>query len=639
MTAVSRGWKIAVVAAGLLLWTVLCCEAREQMRGSRSSGADAYAAPSACARCHEEIAKTYARTDMAHSFSRFSNDSSRESLHGPVVFRHGPSRTMFSMEEEMGNVYQKRWQEDEGGKPIHLDSASVDYVMGSGSHAKTYLHRNASGTLTELPLARYAENGGSWALNPGFDHAAPPTRNLISYDCMFCHNAYPNIPADNGDAIAHPVFSGDLPEGIDCQRCHGPGRAHIERAEDPRASGKDVRAAILNPARLDEEHQMEVCMQCHLETTSFHLPGRIRRYDQRPFGYLPGRPLASFFQYFQPDLKGESDPRFGIDSAAYRLRQSKCYLGSSGALTCERCHDPHEPHQSADAEHGYRQACVGCHQAKVKVLVAEHKHPAGADCIDCHMPKRRTDDVVKVVMTDHMIQRPSFDRASFRLPKKEIFESLKTSYRGEVKPYPVGTFTAADDELYIAAAQVLHDSNADAGIKALEALIARDKPKVPDFSIDLGDALYRGGHLPEAILAYRDALRIAPHSLRARRSLGAVLIAAGHAKEALDELEIALKDSPDESLVWYEMGRAHLKLGQFATAVRELTRATELDPDLAEAFNDLGIALAQSGRSSEARDAFLESIKIAPFNRSVYQNLLMLGDQSTKAKHENGTSR
>ena len=52
--------------------------------------------------------------------------------------------------------------------------AKIDYVMGSGNHVRTYLHRTTRGTLIELPLAWYAEKGGSWALNPGFDMSDPP---------------------------------------------------------------------------------------------------------------------------------------------------------------------------------------------------------------------------------------------------------------------------------------------------------------------------------------------------------------------------------------------------------------------------------------------------------------------------------
>ena len=68
-----------------------------------------------------------------------------------------------------------------------------------------------------------------------------------------------------------PVFTGDLPEGIDCQRCHGPGGQHI-RAAQAGAEFSDISSRIVNPARLSSKLQMELCMQCHLEPTSGRLP-------------------------------------------------------------------------------------------------------------------------------------------------------------------------------------------------------------------------------------------------------------------------------------------------------------------------------------------------------------------------------
>ena len=97
---------------------------------------------------------------------------------------------------------------------------------------RTYLHREEDGTLIELPLAWYSEMGGHWGMNPGYDNPHPSTRRTIAYECMFCHNAYPEIPATaHRDLAANPVYTGPLPEGIDCQRCHGPGAAHVKAAE------------------------------------------------------------------------------------------------------------------------------------------------------------------------------------------------------------------------------------------------------------------------------------------------------------------------------------------------------------------------------------------------------------------------
>ena len=145
----------------------------------------------------------------------------------------------------------------------------IDFVLGSGNHVRSYLHRTPAGQLIQLPVAWYAERGGFWAMNPGYDRPDHMDfRRRIDRECFFCHNAYPDAQ-DGGEREL--VLSGAIPEGIDCQRCHGPGRAH---AEQPR------RNSILNPARLSRERQLEVCFQCHLESTSRSLPYSIRRYGR-----------------------------------------------------------------------------------------------------------------------------------------------------------------------------------------------------------------------------------------------------------------------------------------------------------------------------------------------------------------------
>ena len=71
-------------------------------------------------------------------------------------------------------------------------------------------------------------------MNPGYDQPDQPNaRRKINYECMFCHNSYPEIPAGHEQTQAEPRFSGALPEGIDCQRCHGPGQRHVQIARRP----------------------------------------------------------------------------------------------------------------------------------------------------------------------------------------------------------------------------------------------------------------------------------------------------------------------------------------------------------------------------------------------------------------------
>src|SRR5207249_4956579 len=109
---------------------------------------------------------------------------------------------------------------------------------------------------------------------------------VISYRCMFCHNAYPEIGTAD-DSVA--VYPAKLPEGIDCQRCHGPARGHVDAARSGRPSS-EIRQAIVNPRRLAPERQMEVCMQCHLETTTRSVPAMLPRFGRDVFSYRPGEP-------------------------------------------------------------------------------------------------------------------------------------------------------------------------------------------------------------------------------------------------------------------------------------------------------------------------------------------------------------
>src|SRR5207245_11414352 len=111
------------------------------------------------------------------------------------------------------------------------------------------------------------------------------------------------------------------------------------------------------------------------------------------------------------------------------------------------CHNPHDiPRGEAAARH-YASACRQCHAAAFDQLVASSRHTVSADCVGCHMPKRRTDDVVHAVMTDHYIQRrkPTRDLIAEIAERRETESS---AYRGAVVPY----YPRQPPELYLATA-------------------------------------------------------------------------------------------------------------------------------------------------------------------------------------------
>lgn len=76
--------------------------------------------------------------------------------------------------------------------------------------------------MYELPLAWYSQYG-KWTVAPGFEFAdRQGVLRPVPQRCMFCHNAYPDVPRGSDQVGLPDVFSEDLPTGIGCQRCHGP---------------------------------------------------------------------------------------------------------------------------------------------------------------------------------------------------------------------------------------------------------------------------------------------------------------------------------------------------------------------------------------------------------------------------------
>ena len=101
---------------------------------------------------------------MGRSFYRPSAGNT-----APATYYHKASDSFFTMLERDGKFYQRRHQLDSGGQELNVIEKQIDFVMGSGNHARTYLHRTPRGTLVQLPLGWYADQGGHWAMNPGYD--------------------------------------------------------------------------------------------------------------------------------------------------------------------------------------------------------------------------------------------------------------------------------------------------------------------------------------------------------------------------------------------------------------------------------------------------------------------------------------
>jgi predicted CXXCH cytochrome family protein len=593
-----------VKAALLLLAAAAVCQGRQ------------YANPRQCAGCHPAIAKTYSQNGMGRSFHAVRPEILIEDFTKNNKYYHPASDTYYEMLNRGGVLIQRRYQIGFDQKVTNVDEKQVDYIVGSGNHMRTYVHRNADGTLLELPLAWYAEKGGYWAMNPGYDEPDYPyARRQIAYDCMFCHNAYPKTPPHNDRLGDRPIYVGAMPEGIDCQRCHGPGQHHIDVAAARGSTPAAIRAAIVNPARLNNDLQMDVCAQCHLKTTEFRLPHAIKRYDRADFSYKPGEPLANFVLTFDEAPGPKKDARFETASAVSRLRASQCFLKSNGALKCTTCHDPHNVTHGAEAASHYNAVCRNCHAA-----VALHT-ASQTECIDCHMPKRRTEDIVHLSVTDHLIQRrkPAGDLLA-DLP--EHHEDASTSYRGEVVPhYPADLPPTAENRMYLALAQIRDDANLAQGLGDFEKALTALKPVRPEPFLELGQALLAAGKPGPAVAAFQESLRRDP------AYLPALLEFAGALKGNPQAIALARRAAavgPTDPRAWNALGQAQLDGGSFPDALASFRQALKLDPEMPEAHNGTGVALAQSGDPDGGEKEFREAVRVLPNYGEAHGNLANL---------------
>ena len=595
--------------------TTLCA-----LRGSAQSAAQpskGYVESEACAGCHAAEWTSYRRTGMGRSFSRPGATNRIEGL--SKTYYNEASATYYSMVERDGKYFQQQYQIDFDRERTNFSESQVDFIVGSGNHSRTYLHRTRDNKLIELPLAWYAEKGGYWAMNPGYDRPDHQgRRRLIGDDCMFCHNAYPQIPA--GDRL-DPVFTG-IPEGIDCQRCHGPGERHVALARNSATPRAEVRAAIVNPSRLSPERRLEVCFQCHLETTSFPLPNSIVRYERAPFSYRSGEPLADFMLHFDQAEGGNQKERFEIAGSAYRLRFSECFRKSNGRLGCTTCHNPHDSsHSEAGARH-YATICRQCHSTNFDQLVAAGRHTASTDCIGCHMPKRRTDDVVHVAMTDHWIQRNRPGRDLLAETRERPGDA--NPYRGQVVLYYPQTLPRPEDELYMAVAQVKQASNLSEGITRLSAAIEKYHPERVEYALQLAEALRSSGKPDQAVPVYGEVLARNPKSIVAFENLALCLMSLGQAGKAAQMLERALDIAPENATLWDLLGTAWTEQNRFPNAIAAFQKAIQLDETVPEAHNSIGGVLLRRGDFARSEPALRKAIELEPNYAEAHNNLANL---------------
>src|ERR1043165_7881990 len=120
-----------------------------------------------CASCHANIVRTYQHVGMSKSFYRPRQSDAIEDF-AKLPFRHARSGDVMELRWRNGRLVFRRWAVAGTENPVYLFEQPVDWILGSGHHARTYLYQTPNGELYQLPLAWYTQTH-EWGMEPGYD--------------------------------------------------------------------------------------------------------------------------------------------------------------------------------------------------------------------------------------------------------------------------------------------------------------------------------------------------------------------------------------------------------------------------------------------------------------------------------------
>lgn len=660
--AQSRGCLALFTAAFLL---TACGEARDP--GAPDASAQELSATAAagfvgagvCAGCHE--AETAAWQGSHHDLAmQPANAGTVLGDFSDVTFGHGGVESRFFVRD---GRYFVRTDAADGG----LAEFEIGWTFGV-EPLQQYLVKFPDGRLQALGLAwdsRPPSAGGQrWfhvygdEVIPAGDelHWTKPAQNW-NYMCADCHSTgY----SKNYDAETDSFASSWTDIDVACEACHGPGSAHVERAQEERleeGSGlmvsfvdADRRRVLADGATTisitgsgSATDQVEACGRCHARRA----PLSDEYHHGQPLmdSYLPA--LLTEPLYF-PD--GQIRDEVYVYGS---FRQSRMY---EAGVVCTDCHEPHSLELRADGD----AVCAQCHLPDQYEGTAHSRHadsPEAPGCRDCHMPAR-----------NYMVVDPRRDH-SFRVPRPDLAASLGVTdaCAGCHADRPDGwsaaavrdwlgrdatglqqfatAFAAADAGEIDAAADLQHiatDGDQPAIVRATALSLLSRYPgasPVETAAVALGDtdpavrlaavqameALtieQRLDHLRPLLADPVRAVRI--EAARLLAGIDAVFLTARERQrlsETVAEYVEAQRASLDRPSAWLNLGNLHLQRGDAQAAEEHYRGALELDPGFEPAYGNLADLLARLGQEAGAGAMLREGLARHPDSAMLHHAL------------------
>jgi hypothetical protein len=467
-----------------------------------------------------------------------------------------------------GSLYQSEYETAANGKDVFRATHKVEWMIGSGANGSGAIVKQGD-YLFEAPLSLYAKPG-QWALSPGYEFGDYGFDRPILAGCIACHSGQPRPILDGNGRFQEPPFA-EL--AIGCENCHGPGEAHIAAAEMGSSIG-----SITNPAKLSSWLADNICMSCHQTGDA-----RVLQAGKTYRDFRPGAELDDTLDIFLVPFGRDSAPKDDLLEHYLSMRLSRCYLRSSGRLSCISCHDPHVQPSPSDAPEYFRRKCLACHTEKSCALplsLRQHKTPPD-DCAGCHMPKRNVTVISHSVLTNHRIlaqAEESFPDIAFHMtnpqlpdlmhlsanPAKQapppLLEQLQAyaqvilthpDYRARYWSVAQQLKTTHADNVYVLEAladEALQRHNAEGSslaIRYLQDAIHRGATNPPDFE-ELAALLVAAKRQAEAVDVLRKGMLLAPYDAELYRLSAKVYFGLNEVKEACEVAAVGVQKFPQD---------------------------------------------------------------------------------------------
>ncbi len=610
---------------GVLLgswWLVVQCQpSGGQAQADRDFGAQflnlhdsvKYVGKEVCRSCHADIYDSFLQTGMGRSFGLADLHRSKADWSGHELIYDEKLDFYYQAFTSDSALYMREFRL-EGKDTVYQRVAQISYIVGSGQHTNSHL-MNINGFVYQMPMTYYTQEG-RWDLPPGFEGGNNSRfARTIQTECMTCHNAYPTqVPG-----AEHKYLK--VQEGIDCERCHGPGALHVQEklAGNIVDTAKGPDYSIVNPKRLPVTLQMSICQRCHMQGNAVLKPGKTF------FDFKPGMLLEDVVSVFLPRYEGDQS-NFTMASHPDRMMQSDCFKKSGEQLSCISCHNPHKSIEITPSVH-YNNACGQCHTASDPCsLPMGQRLSAQNNCVSCHMPKSGTSDIPHVTITDHWIRKP--DQQS-QQKRSSIFTGIASI--NEKRP----------EALTMATAWLQYYERFDGRRSHLDsaAFYLRKAEGGPNkqawfeakahWLFLRGDADNMLRHIkqhPKEAAATKgwSAYRIGEMQLQ-KQQMG----------EAHRFFSMAVEGMPDQLDFQLKLAISEMQLNRPLEAKRRLERVLQQQPDYVPAMANLGFIYLQLNEDKEAERLYKMALQLDPDNQAAHLNmvgLLLYRGQNAAAK-------